>query len=73
MTASLGTAVVRLRVLRGPRADLVLIDEYVSILDPTRELGECLTIPVLTYAAVESIVPIVDAADEIVAVKSGND
>ena len=60
-------AVVGLRVLSGPRGDLVGVDEEVVAVDPRLEPVEPLAVVVARDAGAEHVVPTVEPADEVVA------
>ena len=60
-------AVEGLRVGQRPGADLVGVDPHLAVVDPGRELGQHLGVVVSRDAAVEAVVPVVQAADEVVA------
>jgi hypothetical protein len=65
--ALVGISVEWLRVLALPRGDLVGIDPNAVVLDPRRELVEPLSVVVLADAGAELEIPLVHAADQIVA------
>ena len=57
-----------LRVVLLPGADLVGIDQDLAVLHPRGELGQHLRVIVLADAGIESVVPVVHAADQVLAV-----
>ena len=64
----IGVAIERLGVFIMPGRDLVLIDADMAALDPGLELMEGFGIVVLGHAGVVAIIPVVYAADQIIAV-----
>jgi hypothetical protein len=62
-----GVSVERLRVLALPRGDLVGIDPHGAILHPGGELVQPLGVVVLADAGAELEVPLVHAADQVLA------
>ena len=61
-------SIERLGVGYPPLANFILVNPNISILNPTLELWECFRIVVLTDAAIDSIVPTVNATNYVVAI-----
>ena len=61
-------SVVRLRMRSGPRCDFVFVDADLTVLYPTRKLGQYFRVVVFGDACVVPVVPTVNTADEIVAI-----
>ena len=57
-----------LRVFLLPRADLVRIDQNLAFLDPRGELGEDFFVVIFADAGIEAVIPVVHAADQVLAV-----
>ena len=57
-----------LRVVLPPSADLVRIDQNLAVLSPRGELGQDFFVIVFADAGIEAVVPVVDAADQVLAV-----
>ena len=66
--AEIFVAVEGLWVVLPPRSDLVRIDQDLAVLDPRRELGQDLCVIVFADARIEAVIPIVHAADQVLAV-----
>ena len=57
-----------LRVVLPPSADLVRVDQNLAVLSPRGELGQDFFVIVFADAGIEAVVPVVDAADQVLAV-----
>ncbi len=68
VNALVRVALIRLRVLLRPGANLIFINEHLAILEPARELVQRLRVVVFADARIQPIVPVVHAADQVVAV-----
>ncbi len=66
--ALIGAPVVRLGVLHRPGGDLVGVDPQPVVLDPGHETVQRLVVVVFGDAGAVAVVPVVDSADEVVAV-----
>ena len=61
----IGFAEIGLRVLMRPSIDLILINQNIIAIDPSLELGQLFLIFVKRHAAVESVVPVMHTANEV--------
>jgi hypothetical protein len=59
-------SIERLRVRARPLGDLVLVDQYLVVLDPGGEFGKALGVVVFANSRIDPVVPIVHTAHEIV-------
>lgn len=63
----IGVALERLRVVALPGRDLLLVNPHSTVFDPRAELVQPLLVVVRADPRLHPVVPLVDAADEVVA------
>jgi hypothetical protein len=66
--AEIGVAPIGLRVTLLPGRDFVGVDHHLAAVNPRREFRQHFLVVVLADAAVEPVVPVVQPADQVVAV-----
>ena len=64
--AEIVVAFIRLRVSVSPGFYFIRIDQHIAVFDPGLELGQLLRIFIFRDAAIEAVIPIMDAANQIV-------